>query len=100
MQCRSSPVGVWSTRSERKATKFSERVESQTQPEKVLMNVEGSEEAGGAMAAVLELLTSRLAGYGRTGRVDPGFGLDTGLLVHAPHDGVLRWVEITCASPR
>src|SRR3954451_3495590 len=32
MQCRSKPGGVWSTRSARKATKFSERVESVTHP--------------------------------------------------------------------
>ena len=32
MQCSCIPVGVWATRSVRKATKFSARVESVTQP--------------------------------------------------------------------
>lgn len=32
MQCSCIPAGVWSTRSWRKATKFSDRVESVTQP--------------------------------------------------------------------
>ncbi len=32
MQCRSSPSGVWATRSARKSTKLSDLVESVTQP--------------------------------------------------------------------
>ena len=60
MQCSCIPVGVWASRSARKATKLSVRVESVTHAGDVaVVHVETGEQHGGAVAAVLELASHR-----------------------------------------
>jgi hypothetical protein len=96
MQCRSSPSGVWATRSPRNETRFSDRVESVTQPASHLpvVGIEDGVEDGGAVAAVLELPSDRDARNGRLGGVDAGLGLHARLLVHAPDQGVLGGIQV------
>ncbi len=72
------------------------------------MDVEGGEQAGGAVAAILELLAHRdprhplvavAAGGDRWAcRVDPALGLDPGLLIDRPHQGVVGRVQVETAD--
>ena len=91
MQCRSRPAGVWRTRSPKNSTKFSDQVESVTQP---ATPPSWTLRAAKSTAVPLRWYSNSrragLPGNGRLGRVDPGLGLHAGLLVHAPHHGVLR----------
>ena len=101
MQCRSRPLGVWRTRSAKKSTKFSDLVESVTQP---AIPPSWTSRAAKSTAVPLRLYSNsrrtRRARDGRLGRVDPRLGLHARLLVHAPHHGVGWWIEVEPAHVR
>ena len=99
MQCRSRPAGVWATRSPKNSTKFSDRVESVTQPATVpSCTSRPANKTARAVSLVLELAPAGDAGDGGLGGIDPGLGLHARLLVHAPDDGVLRRVQVQPAD--
>ena len=98
MQCRSSPLGVWRTRSPKKVHEVLRPGRVGDPPgDATVVDVEGGEEDGGPVALVFELPARRLSRDGWLGRVDSGLGLHPRLLVHAPDHGIVGGIEVETA---